>query len=888
MSSIFKANAQQTFENIDILKQWPIQARSDLDESQLEALQRILTNKLAVVQGPPGTGKTHVSVQAIRVMLDNRKKDDPPIIIACQTNHAVDQILRHIAKFEPDFVRLGGRSKDQGVIKSRTLREVRKLTSENPLAGSFLGSARKSMKDLEKRFKVAMSLLDAKEKKPLDVNVLAGLGILTPDQAKSLETGASKWVQSTLTNPNEARSPFNVWLGKDLIPVAPRQLPEDFGFEFEEADLEMEQLKEMEAENVAKDDEDFDTLSGEWIPIADHFTGKKTPGINEAKAKEALKARDLWKIPENIRPAVYRYFQSEAKKLLLTTVRQLTKEINRQAQRRRIGFWEQDEPILKRQKIIGMTTTGFSKYRALISALQPKIVLIEEAAETLEAPVTVTCVPSLEHLILVGDHQQLRPHTHVRAHENEPYWLNVSLFERLVINKLPFTTLSVQRRMIPEVRRLLHPIYKDKIVDHPCVVDPKKRPNVPGMGGVNSWFFSHQWPEQRDEQTSSYNPDEADMIVGFVEYLVYNGMQTEDITVLTFYNGQRKKILGELRKKVSLGQRRFNVVTVDSYQGEENEVVILSLVRSNNRGQIGFLNIDNRVCVGLSRARCGFYIFGNAYMLYAEQPPPPGTKKPIKNYPTWAKVIGIMANGGHKQDRLKTEPTGRLEEHLPVRCSNHGTDTAIAEPADWNLIHGGCSADCGDVLDCGHPCTLKCHPFSHSNVQCQEACGQTLYCGHACSARCGEVCTCTVCVKPHARISAEQYEGSDGVESLDQLPSSGQISSTDSWHSFAREEPIRYSEACSMPASLRTSPEKVARADSKVAPTGSSSNETILVSAGNKLKTLTLDLDKMKTESNGDSPLTAIPDKKEDLTPTAPKMTHPKDWSKEGSLLDLD
>ena len=53
------------------------------------------------------------------------------------------------------------------------------------------------------------------------------------------------------------------------------------------------------------------------------------------------------------------------------------------------------------------------------------------------------------------------------------------------------------------------------------------------------------------------------------------------------------------------------VTAVDNYQGEENDVIILSLVRSNQEGSVGFLGTDNRVCVALSRARNGFYAFGN-------------------------------------------------------------------------------------------------------------------------------------------------------------------------------------------------------------------------------------------------------------------------------------
>ena len=53
----------------------------------------------------------------------------------------------------------------------------------------------------------------------------------------------------------------------------------------------------------------------------------------------------------------------------------------------------------------------------------------------------------------------------------------------------------------------------------------------------------------------------------------------------------------------------------DNYQGEENDIILLSLVRSNADNRIGFLKIHNRICVALSRARCGLFIIGNMKML---------------------------------------------------------------------------------------------------------------------------------------------------------------------------------------------------------------------------------------------------------------------------------
>ena len=149
--------------------------------------------------------------------------------------------------------------------------------------------------------------------------------------------------------------------------------------------------------------------------------------------------------------------------------------------------------------------------------------------------------------------------------------LGISMFERLVRNKIEFSQLKCQRRMIPEIRRALKPIYNDLLEDHPSVLD---RLAIPGMGGVNSGFFTHKGQETKDTQMSKMNHQEAEMVVGFFNYLILNGMTPGEITVLTFYNGQRKLIMRKLRehRHLQLQGAKFNVVTVDSYQGEENEV----------------------------------------------------------------------------------------------------------------------------------------------------------------------------------------------------------------------------------------------------------------------------------------------------------------------------
>ena len=332
------------------------------------------------------------------------------------------------------------------------------------------------------------------------------------------------------------------------------------------------------------DDEDREALHGNRIDFNEKWTGKES-SVSEATVCAELKKPDLFRIPHEYRGCVYRHLQQRLKTAIRDRIVHKAKRYAAVCQEVKIGRWARDSTVLGGTRIIGATLSGVAKYRCLLNSLNPKIVLIEEAAETLESYTSVVCFESLEHLILVGDHLQLRGRCHVQDLEGEPFFLDVSMFERLVRNHVEFSQLEWQRRMLPEIRRALIPIYP-WLKDHPSVSD---RSSIPGMGKVNNFFFSHRGRETNDQLMSKINYDEAELIVNFYHYLHQNGIGWEDMTVLTFYNGQRKLILRMLRDHPGMALQRFKVVTVDSYQGEENEVVLLSLVRSNMTRNIGFL-----------------------------------------------------------------------------------------------------------------------------------------------------------------------------------------------------------------------------------------------------------------------------------------------------------
>lgn len=554
-----------------------------------------------------------------------------------------------------------------------------------------------AMKQLTSKMQMLLAPFE-RGKTPLDQRFLARLGLISKDQAESLQIGT----------PTAMGIPQNIpgiemeqWLGRSLECYERPYQPDDFGMPYEEDDFdEAEQLEELEAEAVARDDDDdIEALRGPISTLSDNWKGKTGGKLtSDAEIQAKLdKTEDLTTIDVEDRGTIYNYFLRNAKRIVFRQFGALAKQYAEQVNLKKIGQWEEDQGILVGQRVIGMTTTGLSKYRALIASLRPRVVLIEEAGETLEAPVTAACFPTLEHLILVGDHQQLRPHCNLRDFEDEPYNFNLSLFERMVSNQVELDTLTRQRRMIPEIRRLLEPIYGDKLEDHVSVKRIDNRPPVEGMGGTNSFFFTHEWPESRDNNQSTKNEKEAEMVVGFFDYLVLNGIDPKRITVLTFYNGQRKLLTGKLRQHQNLRGQAIKVVTVDSYQGEENDIILLSLVRSSKEGKIGFLSVDNRVCVALSRARRGFYLFGNAENL-------------VVGSDTWEAVAKIMWGHGKKNEFPKTGPKMRIGYHLPLTCVNHEKKSFIQVPSDWELTSGGCMEKCKCVLACGHSCMLNCHP----------------------------------------------------------------------------------------------------------------------------------------------------------------------------------
>ena len=237
------------------------------------------------------------------------------------------------------------------------------------------------------------------------------------------------------------------------------------------------------------------------------------------------------------------------------------------------------------------------------------IVLIDEATQATEPSALVPIVKGTRQLILVGDHRQLPPT--VTSQRAEEGGLDISLFERLLSNGLPAHMLTTQYRMHPTIREFPSSRFYENRLEDGCT--STDRPPAAGFLWPD-WdkpvaFVPVHGAEMEEESGSSRsNMDEAAVVIKIVNDLLAPGDLTpEDIGVISPYSGQVRLIQGMLDGQID----GLEVKSIDGYQGREKEVIVLSTVRANDSGKVGFLSNYRRLNVALTRAKRGLIVIGD-------------------------------------------------------------------------------------------------------------------------------------------------------------------------------------------------------------------------------------------------------------------------------------
>ncbi|NXT76324.1 SMBP2 protein, partial [Zapornia atra] len=264
---------------------------------------------------------------------------------------------------------------------------------------------------------------------------------------------------------------------------------------------------------------------------------------------------------------------------------------------------------LTNASVILATNTGASSDGPL--KLLPEnhfdLVVIDECAQALEASCWIPLLKAPK-CILAGDHKQLPPT--IISHKAAAKGLSLSLMERLTerYGDKVVKMLTVQYRMHQAIMQWASSeMYSGQLTAHPSVAQHLLK-DLPGVTSTEETTIPlllidtagcGLFELEVEDEQSKGNPGEVELASLHIQALVGAGVKAQDIAVVAPYNLQ----VDMLREHLCHRYPELEIKSVDGFQGREKEAVILSFVRSNRRGEVGFLAEDRRINVAVTRAR---------------------------------------------------------------------------------------------------------------------------------------------------------------------------------------------------------------------------------------------------------------------------------------------
>ena len=268
-----------------------------------------------------------------------------------------------------------------------------------------------------------------------------------------------------------------------------------------------------------------------------------------------------------------------------------------------------------------IASTLVSSNHRLLNGRRFGTLFIDEAAQALEAACWIA-IRKADRVVLAGDHCQLPPT--IKCYEAARGGLERTLMEKVVSNKPAVVSLlKVQYRMHEEIMKFPSQWFYNGELEAASEVRYR---------GILDWDTPIHWIDTSEmdfkeefvgETFGRINKAEADLLLSelkiYINRISGNRILEEkiDFGIISPYKAQVQYLRNKIKADASLKPYRslFTVNTVDGFQGQERDVIFISLVRANEEGQIGFLNDLRRMNVAITRARMKLVILGEAETL---------------------------------------------------------------------------------------------------------------------------------------------------------------------------------------------------------------------------------------------------------------------------------
>ena len=321
---------------------------------------------------------------------------------------------------------------------------------------------------------------------------------------------------------------------------------------------------------------------------------------------------ELW----SIRKAIRQLQGLDKKHRNSDTVRNRVAKLRHRAEELEVKI---DVELFNEARVVASTLVGSNS--TLLRGKHFATLFVDEAGQALEAA-TWIAVRKADRVVLAGDHCQLPPT--IKCYEAERSGLSRTMMERVAMRwPQAVTLLCTQYRMHSDIMQFSSQwFYGGNLIAAPEVSDR----------GILDYDIAMEWIDTSDmdfaERTvsagnSRLNTLEADFFVAQLErYVQRIGVQRIideriDFGLISPYKAQVKYLRTKIKKSAVLKpiKQQLSINTIDGFQGQERDVVMISLVRSNDDGRIGFLSDLRRMNVAITRARMKVIIVGDASTL---------------------------------------------------------------------------------------------------------------------------------------------------------------------------------------------------------------------------------------------------------------------------------
>lgn len=267
------------------------------------------------------------------------------------------------------------------------------------------------------------------------------------------------------------------------------------------------------------------------------------------------------------------------------------------------------ENLVDQAEVIACTLTGAS--HRLINDRLFKTVFIDESSQGLEAASWIPIIRA-NRVIMSGDHYQLPPT--IKSFEAANAGLEKTLFAKGHENQSKSVVmLETQYRMHPDIMIFSsEQFYRGKLEADSSVLEREKLFEEPiaFVDTAGAGFTE----KIKEETLSTYNEEEAAMLI---KLLAGDKLDNLSVGIIAPYKAQVELLNRLLNESADLAVHRDRIAinSVDAFQGQERDVIYISLVRSNERGEIGFLKEYRRLNVAMTRAKHRLVLIGDSATL---------------------------------------------------------------------------------------------------------------------------------------------------------------------------------------------------------------------------------------------------------------------------------